>query len=482
MVTLPNDVPQPRIRISEFIHVRNSAGIQPAWSSLIATVVQKGAGTLGTVLKRLDLRGKSGELADLLPRPDSGAAVPAEAVRELISRVREGGDAAVRELTASFDGVEVVDTLVPASELEAAWESLSPALRSALETAHRRILEFHVAEAATAHVHKSDGVTVRSVSQPVDRAGVYVPGGLAAYPSTVLMTVLVARAAGVDDVVLCSPPGPDGNLAASVMAAAHLCGVTEVHRVGGVQAVAALAYGTETIRPADVVAGPGNAWVATAKQLVAGDVGIASAFAGPSEIVVIADGTCPPAAAATDVVLQAEHGPGGRAWLVTWDAACADAVCAAISQIVELSPRRDETLATLDADGFVCLVDGPAQAAEVANFIAPEHLQLMCDGAHELLGDIRHAGAVFVGPWAPASVGDYVAGPSHVLPTAGTARFAGALTTDDFIKRMHVVEVSEAGFDRLAPAVAELAKAEGLWAHAASVSRRKEWIASGVRP
>ena len=445
-------------------------------------MAQTGTGTLGAVLKRLDLRGRSDQFADVLPRPGTGVAVSSMAVRELISHVRDGGDAAVRELTARFDGADVPDTLVPASELQAAWAGLPSALRSAMETAHRRILEFHRTEAPAGHTYERDGVTVRSISQPVDRAGVYVPGGLAAYPSTVLMTVLVAQAAGVDDIVLCSPPGPNGNLPPSVMAAAHLCGVTEVHRVGGVQAVAALAYGTETIRPADVVAGPGNAWVATAKQLVATDVGVASAFAGPSEIVVIADGTCPPAAAATDVVLQAEHGPGGRAWLVTWDAACADAVCEAISQIVELSPRRDETLATLEADGFVCLVDGPAQAAEVANFVAPEHLQLMCEGAEEMVGSIRHAGAVFVGPWSPASVGDYVAGPSHVLPTAGTARFAGALTTSDFAKRMHVVEVSEAGFDLLAPAVAELAEAEGLWAHAASVSRRKEWIASGVRP
>ena len=440
------------------------------------------AGTLGAVLKRLDLRGRSDQIAELLPRPETDAAVSSKTVRELIDHVRTGGDPAVRELTHRFDGVDVPDALVPESDLRAAWKSLSPALRSAMETAHQRILEFHRTEAAVGHTYERDGVTVRSISQPVDRAGVYVPGGLAAYPSTVLMTVLVARAAGVEDIVVCSPPGPDGNLSASVMAAAHLCGVTEVHRVGGVQAVAALAYGTETIRRADVVAGPGNAWVAAAKQLVAGDVGVASAFAGPSEIVVIADGTCPPAAAATDVVLQAEHGPGGRAWLVTWDPAYADAVCDAIGQIVDLSPRRDETLATLEADGFVCLVDGPAQAAEVANFVAPEHLQLMCDGAEELVGKIRHAGAVFVGPWAPASVGDYVAGPSHVLPTAGTARFAGALTTEDFTKRMHVVEVSEAGFDRLAPAVAELAEAEGLWAHAVSVSRRKEWSTSGIRP
>ena len=451
-------------------------------AQVFTAVVNGAAGTLGAVLKRLDLRGRNGRLADLLPRPRAGDLVSHDAVRQLIAEVRDGGDAAVRNLTDRFDGVDVAESLVPVSELEAAWVELPSALRLAMETAHRRILEFHEGEASAGHTYERDGVTIRSISQPVDRAGIYVPGGLAAYPSTVLMTVLVARAAGVDDIVLCSPPGPDGGLAAPVMAATHLCGVTEVHRVGGVQAVAALAYGTETIRPVDVVAGPGNAWVATAKQLVGGDVGVASAFAGPSEIVVIADATCPPAAAATDVVLQAEHGPGGRAWLVAWDEHYAGAVCDAISQIVELSPRRDETLATLEADGFVCLVDGPAQAVEVANFVAPEHLQIMCDGAEELVSNVRHAGAVFVGPWAPASVGDYVAGPSHVLPTAGTARFAGALTADDFTKRMHVVDVTEAGFDELAPAVAELAEAEGLWAHAASVSRRKEWAANGVRP
>ena len=434
------------------------------------------------MLKRLDLRGQNARLAELLPRPDVGSSVSHDTVRGLIAEVREGGDAAVRRLTARLDGIDVNDSLVPAEQLVDAWEGLAPRLGSAMETAHRRILEFHRGETRARHTYESDGVTVRSISQPVDRAGIYVPGGLAAYPSTVLMTVLAARAAGVDDIVLCSPPGPDGNLASVVMAAARLCGVTEVHRVGGVQAVAALAYGTETIRPVDVVAGPGNAWVATAKQLVAGDVGVASAFAGPSEIVVIADATCPPAAAATDVVLQAEHGPGGRAWLVTWNPQFADAVGAAIADIVDLSPRREETLATLNADGFVCLVDGPAAAAEVANAIAPEHLQLMCEGAGDLVHAIRHAGAVLLGLWSPASVGDYVAGPSHVLPTAGTARFAGALTTDDFTKRMHVIEVSEAGFDQLAPVVTELAQAEGLWAHAASVSRRKEWCMSGVRP
>ena len=433
------------------------------------------------MLRRLDLRGVQGAVADLLPRPDLDATAPTDQVRALLGEVRTRGDAAVRELTVRFDGVDVPVTTVDPDDLARAWSDLDDATRAALQVAHDRVLGFHEAEAQGSHVVDRDGISVRSIPQPVDRAGIYVPGGLAAYPSTVLMTVLPARAAGVADVVICSPPGPAGELLPIVMGAAHLCGVSEVHRVGGVQAIGALAYGTETIRPVDVIAGPGNLWVATAKQEVAGRVGIASAFAGPSEIVVVADASCPPTSAAVDVVLQAEHGPGGRAWLVTWDEHFATAVDEAIADIVDASPRREETLATLASDGYLCLVDGPETAIDVANGVAPEHLQLMCRDAAALAERVRHAGAVFVGPWAPASIGDYVAGPSHVLPTAGTARFSGALTVEDFQKRMHIVEVSEAGFDAVADAVVGLAEAEGLWAHAASVSRRRAWADGGVR-
>jgi histidinol dehydrogenase len=434
------------------------------------------------VLRRLDLRGFQGDLVAQLPRPDLTVEAPTEAVRNLLDDVRVRGDAAVIELTERFDGVRLEKTLVDPDRLEAAWEGLDSDLRDALQTAHDRVLAFHRNEAAAAHETSSDGIHIRSVPQPVERAGMYVPGGLAAYPSTVLMTVLPARAAGVDDIVLCTPPGPDGELLPVVLAAAYLCGVTEVHRVGGVQAVGAMAYGTESIRAVDVIAGPGNIWVATAKQEVAGHVGIASAFAGPSEIVVVADSSCPPSSAAVDVVLQAEHGPGGRAWLITWDEDYADQVDAAVAAIVEISPRRNETLATLEADGYLCLVDGPGAAIEVANGVAPEHLQLMCEDAQALSAQVRHAGAVFVGQWGPASIGDYVAGPSHVLPTAGSARFSGALTVDDFQKRMHIIDVSKAGFDAVRNSVAELATAEGLWAHGASVSERERWAVEGVQP
>ena len=434
------------------------------------------------MLQRIDLRGANKPFASLLPRFDVSAGMPTAAVREILSKVRDGGDEAVRSLTSQFDGVDIADFRVAPEILSEAWEALDKGLASALQVAHDRILEFHQGERAQSHEVTQDAITVLSVPQPVERAGLYIPGGLASYPSTVLMTALPARAAGVNEIVVCTPPNPRGETDQAVLAAAYLCGVDELYKIGGVQAIGAMAYGTESMRAVDVIAGPGNAWVATAKQEVAGTVGIAAAFAGPSEIVVVGDESCPTSSAAVDLVLQAEHGPGGRAWLVTWNEKYAHEVESAIEDIVSLSPRRNETLETLTDGGYLCLVDGPADAVEVVNAIAPEHLQLMCDNAKELAGSIRNAGAVFIGNWAPASIGDYVAGPSHVLPTAGTARFSGALTVDDFQKRMHVIEVSKEGFDTVGSAVSEIAEAEGLWAHAASVRERERWANEGIKP
>ena len=434
------------------------------------------------MLQRIDLRGANKPFASLLPRFDVSAGMPTAAVREILSKVRDGGDEAVRSLTSQFDGVDIADFRVAPEILSEAWEALDKGLASALQVAHDRILEFHQGERAQSHQVTQDAITVLSVPQPVERAGLYIPGGLASYPSTVLMTALPARAAGVNEIVVCTPPNPRGETDQAVLAAAYLCGVDELYKIGGVQAIGAMAYGTETMRAVDVIAGPGNAWVATAKQEVAGTVGIAAAFAVPSEIVVVGDESCPTSSAAVDLVLQAEHGPGGRAWLVTWNEKYAHEVESAIEDIVSLSPRRNETLETLTDGGYLCLVDGPADAVEVVNVIAPEHLQLMCDNAKELAGSIRNAGAVFIGNWAPASIGDYVAGPSHVLPTAGTARFSGALTVDDFQKRMHVIEVSKEGFDTVGSAVSEIAEAEGLCAHAASVRERERWANEGIKP
>ena len=304
------------------------------------------------------------------------------------------------------------------------------------------------------------------------RAGCYVPGGRAAYPSTLIMTAVPARVAGVAEIAVCVPPGPDGRVADVTLAAAAAAGVTEVHPVGGAQAVAALAYGTESIPPVDVIAGPGNAYVALAQREVAGVVGVPAAFAGPSEVVVVADATADATFAAADVILQAEHGPDGLAWLVTWDIATADAVEAEVERLAARADRRAEIEATLRRSGHSVLCSGAEQALEVVNEIAPEHLELIVADPEALVPLVRNAGAVFCGPWAPASLGDYAAGPNHVLPTDGTARFAGALGVRDFLKSMHIVSTDRSGLQRLAPHVIALAEAEGLTAHAESVRLR----------
>jgi len=395
-----------------------------------------------------------------------------DVVRSILADVRARGDEAIRELTERFDGVAPASLRVDRMEMEAALERIDPEVGAALMVADESIRRHHEGQIRPPHCTEDAGLVVRSVSRPVDRAGCYAPGGRAAYPSTVLMTAVPARVAGVDQVVLCVPPGPDGSIADVTLAAAAVAGVDEVYAVGGAQAVAAMAFGTASIPPVDVIAGPGNVYVALAKREVAGLVGVPSAFAGPSEIVVMADDTVPAAFAAIDVVVQAEHGPDGLAWLVTWDEAVADAVVAEVVRIAEASRRRNDVMGTLASTGWVILVDGPDEALAVSDAIAPEHLQLMVADADSLADRVRHAGAVFCGPWSPASLGDYVAGPSHVLPTAGTARFAGALTVADFTKEVHIVRADRAALERLAPHVSALADAEGLDAHAESVRLR----------
>jgi histidinol dehydrogenase len=427
------------------------------------------------MLTRLDLRGVTGDLAPHLPRAEVAGDGPLAAVREIIAEVRAGGDAALRALTLRFDGVEPEHLRVPPAEVAAALEQVDPTLRAALEQAHEAIVAFNEFEAASVvgpHRFEREGLVVESVRRPVDRAGIYVPGGRGAYPSTVLMTAVAARVAGVRELALCVPPDRDGRVHPAVLAAAALCGVDEVHPVGGAQAIAALAYGTESIRPVDVIVGPGNVFVALAKREVSGEVGVPSAFAGPSEIVVVADDSTPPRFAAVDLVVQAEHGPHGVAWLISWSPDVVDGICAEVAALVADAPRRADIEATLGEGGYAVLVDDRERAIEVANAIAPEHLQLMCADPEALVPSVRHAGAVFCGPLAPASIGDYIAGPSHVLPTNGTARFGSALTVDDFQKRVHVVTLDAAAFERVGPAVQVLAETEGFDAHAESVRVR----------
>jgi histidinol dehydrogenase len=427
------------------------------------------------VLQRLDLRGVDGVRRDRLPRPAAQVEPPIEEVRALLADVRERGDVALRELTARYDGAEVDDLRVPPTDVAKAVEDIAPDVRAALEVAHANITAYHETQRHEDAEHRNGRITVRELQRPVDRVACYVPSALAPLVSTVLMTAVPAKVAGVPEVVLVTSPQRDGTVAPGILAAAAIAGVDEVYRVGGPAVIGALAYGTESIRPVDVIVGPGSARVAQAKREVAsaGLVGVPSAFAGPSEVVVIADRSTPADWAAIDVVLQAEHGPDGLAWLITWDEAVADAVTVAVGEIVPRSPRRQHLEATLAEGGYAVLCDGPEHAIEIANAIAPEHLELLVADPDSLLPLVRHAGAVFCGPYAPASVGDYLAGPNHVLPTYGSARFSGALRVDDFLKHVHVVSVDQLALAEVGAHVIALATYEGLDAHADSIRRRQ---------
>ncbi len=433
------------------------------------------AAHLSGMLRTIDLRGRSGDLAALLPTPAIvDDEVAARVVEEILLDVKLRGDAAVLDATERFDKVRPSALRVDPSKVAAALHEIPGALRDALEVAADNIAGYHRSQLEHDRTYERDGVTVTEMVRPVGRAGLYVPGGLAPLASSVLMTAVPARVAGVGELAVCSPPGPDGQIAASVLAAAAVAGVDEVYCVGGAQAIAALAYGTESVRAVDVIVGPGNRYVAIAERLVAGQgaVGVPSAFTGPSEVAVVADETTDTRYAAVDLVVQAEHGPDGLSYLITWVPEVAEAVAAHVARIASESPRRQAIEATFSRGGFCVLVDGPDQAVRVANVIAAEHLELMTADARSLAESVTSAGAVFVGPWAPASVGDYAAGPNHVLPTARSARFSSALRVSDFTKHIHVIEVTRSGLERLAAPVEALAASEGLGAHALSVTMR----------
>ncbi len=437
------------------------------------------------LLRVLDLRGTPPPYDAALPRPEPPGVDVHDAVARILGEVRVEGDAAVVRSTLAFDGVDVSSGLrVPDQEIKSAAERVAPALRGALETAFERIVAYHAQEGTPPGDHLDAGVRVRHLTRPVARAGLYAPGGRARYPSTVLMCAAPARVAGVGALALCVPPASDGRVDDATLCAAQVAGVEEVYRIGGAQAIGALAYGTASVPAVDVIAGPGNAYVAEAKRQLSGLVGVASAFAGPSEIVVIAGPAATPAYAAIDVVVQAEHGPDGLAWFVTWDPDLLESVVAEIDRIVAASPRRADLEATLHSAGIACLVDGPDEALAVANVIAPEHLQLMLpeDLGVDLLDGVQNAGAVFIGDFAPASLGDYIAGPNHVLPTNRTARFASALRADDFRKHVHVVTATADALRTLGPAVIVLAETEGLPAHAESVRLRLDHLADEAGP
>jgi histidinol dehydrogenase len=425
-----------------------------------------------TVLDLIDLRAFTGDLATALAPPETPTE-PVEAVRSIIAAVRARGDAAVREYTARFDGCTIDDLRVPGPTVAAALAGISAEVRAALEYAAGEIRAYHEAQHDAPVVLDRDGIQAREMVVPVDRAGCYAPGGRATYPSSVLMTAIPARVAGVREVALCVPPDRDGTVPEATLAAAALAGVDEVYRVGGAPAIAALAYGTETIRPVDVIVGPGNVYVTLAKREVLGQVGT-DIFAGPSELVVVADGTADAELVAADLLAQAEHGPGGAAVLVTWHEPLITAVDAALTKRLGAAPRETDIRATLETGGRAVLVADADAALAVTNVIAPEHLELHTADPDALVPKVRNAGAVFCGPETPAVVGDYVAGVNHVLPTGRTARFASALRVDTFRKHIHIVHADRAALERVAPHVVALAGAEGLPEHARSVTMRTQ--------
>jgi len=393
------------------------------------------------------------------------------AVDEILRAVRERGDAALLELTARFDRLAVPSAAALAisrGELEAAERALDPSVRAALVYAAERIDRYHRYHAAALpkawRITDEHGSILGQEVRALERVGIYVPGGRAAYPSTVLMTAIPARVAGVPEIVLATPPGRDGRVDPTVLAAARIAGVTEAWRLGGAQAIAALAYGTATIRKVDKVVGPGNLYVALAKRRVYGEVGI-DMVAGPSEVLVIADAHADPEWIAADLLAQAEHDPMARAVLVTDAPDLAPRVARALAAQLGRLARKDIAAEALQAHGALVLVGSLEEAAELANLLAPEHLELLVRVPQALLPRVRHAGAIFVGGRTPEVVGDYVAGPSHVLPTAGTARFSSPLGVEDFVKRSSVIEYSGAGLQAALPHLRTLADIEGLGGH-----------------
>ncbi|HJS87595.1 MAG TPA: histidinol dehydrogenase [Acetobacteraceae bacterium] len=396
-----------------------------------------------------------------------------QAVASIIADVRARGDAALIEHTARFDRLALTpDRLrVGAAEIDAATARIAPALREALDVAAARIEAFHRAQRPDdLRVTDPAGLTLGMRWTPLDAVGLYVPGGKAAYPSSVLMNAVPARVAGVARVAMCVP-SPDGVLNPLVLAAARRAGVTEIYRVGGAQAVAALAYGTATIAPVDRIVGPGNAYVAEAKRQVFGRVGI-DGIAGPSEVVILADSANDPRLVALDLLAQAEHDEAAQAILIAEDRRFSDRVAEAVADELAHLPRAAIAGASWRAHGAIILVRDWEEAADLVNRLAPEHLQLMLRDPEAVFARVRHAGAAFLGAFCPEALGDYVAGPNHVLPTGRTARFASGLSVFDFLKRTTWVRADQAGLAAVGPAAVALAEAEGLDAHARSVARR----------
>ena len=395
-----------------------------------------------------------------------------EPVRAIIEQVRAKGDEALKRYTKEFDGVDITSVEVGQGAIDEGFRMADPMLVDILYRASERVAAFHQHQIRNSFiVNEEDGILMGQKIIPLERVGLYVPGGTAAYPSSVIMNCIPAKLAGVKEIVMVTPPGKDGKIPPNILAAARICGVNRVFRVDGAQAVAALAYGTESVPRVDKIVGPGNQFVAEAKKQVFGKVGI-DMVAGPSEILVIADGKCDPRIVAADLLSQAEHDKNASAVLVTDSEALAVAVQAAIEDQLPKLRREQIARASIDTNGKIIVADSLDTAVEIANEIAPEHLEVCVDQPFDYLDKIKNAGSIFLGRNCPEALGDYFAGPNHTLPTSGTARFSSPLSVDDFVKKTQYTYYTRPALEKAQPTVSIFAKQEGLTAHARSIDIR----------
>ena len=397
-----------------------------------------------------------------------------DVVAGIIANVRQNSDSALYEYCEKFDGAKLDSLAVSAQEIDEAFASVDTGFVEILKKAAANIRKFHEKQVRNSFIiNDENGIVIGQKVIPVDRAGLYVPGGTAAYPSTVLMDSIPAKIAGVKEVVMVTPPNREGKVNPYILAAAKIAGVDRIFKLGGAQAIAALAYGTESVPKVDKIVGPGNAFVAEAKKQVYGVVSI-DMIAGPSEILIVADGKSEPAHVAADLLSQAEHDKLASAVLVTDSAELAEKVSAQLELQIPLLERAEIARASIDDNGKIIVADDLMQAIEIANEIAPEHLELCVDNPFDYLDSIRHAGSIFMGRNCPEALGDYFAGPNHTLPTSGTARFSSPLSVDDFVKKTQYTYYTKAALSRVAQDVAIFARAEGLTAHARSAVIRTE--------
>ena len=412
--------------------------------------------------------------SELFARKDIVADV-AEPVRAIVQDVAQNGDAALRAYEKKFDRADLADLEVSPEEWDAAMAAVEPEFLQILQEAAANICRYHEKQVRASYVvNEQPGVLLGQRILPIEKVGVYVPGGTAAYPSTVLMDTIPAKLAGCGQIVMVTPPAPDGSIRPAILAAARIAGVDRVFRLGGAQAIAALAYGTESVPRVDKIVGPGNAYVAEAKKQVFGRVAI-DMVAGPSEILVVADGTCDPVFVAADLLSQAEHDRLATAVLVTDSAAFAQAVAGELERQIPLLPRAEIARASIDGSGKIIVAENDLKKAiEIANELAPEHLELCVDNPFDYLDQIRCAGSVFLGKNCPEALGDYFAGPNHTLPTCGTARFSSALSVDDFVKKSQFTYYTADALRAVSGKIAAFAMQEGLQAHAKSVTIRFE--------